>query len=233
MNSIGLKLFVGALVAASSTYASPLQAQSLNQWAISCGVDKGAIRKRGRVWTFRTSANQCSGGSWTQRAEIRSETISPTRRGSYLFQTIISMKARNRGKFDIFQIHDGRNGCAPPLKVTVLSSGRIELVSEINKDDGRHCIRQNLSARVSRGKIRRDGTEQELKVLVGFDGNGGFVATVWIDGKIQTSGHYERPAIEGAYRSKYFYFKHGVYSPQTFTYEMVSRGMKVSKVRVK
>ena len=136
MNSVGLKLLVTALLAFILATTSPLQALPLNQWKISCGVDKGSIKKRGRVWIFRTSANQCSGGSWTQRAEIRSEKISPNRRGTFLFQTIISMKARNRGKFDIFQIHDGRNGCAPPLKITVLSSGRIELVSEISKDGG-------------------------------------------------------------------------------------------------
>ena len=87
-----------------------------------------------------------------------------------------------------------------------------------------------MSAIVSSGKIRRDGTEQELKILVGFDGKGGFVATVWIDGMVQTSGRYVRPAISGVYRSKYFYFKHGVYSPNSFSYKMVSRGMKVSKV---
>lgn len=232
MNRISPQFFAVALLALIFAQTAPLQALSLNQWSISCSVDKGAIKRRANVWTFRTSTNRCSNGSWKQRAEIKSEKISPNRKGAYLFQTTISMTTRKREKFDIFQIHDGRSGCAPPLKVTVLASGHIELVSEINKNAGRQCIKRRLFSRISRGRFRRDGTEQELKVLVDFDGRGGFDVTVWIDDVRQTSGRYERPAGKGAYKSRYFYFKHGVYSPRVFPYKMTSRGMNVSRVRV-
>ena len=120
-----------------------------------------------------------------------------------------------------------------PLKFTVLSSGRMVMVSWISRNGGKKCIRQNLSSDVSRRKIKRDGTEHELEVLVRFDGKGGFAVTVWIDGAKQISGRYKKPKMSGAFRSKYFYFKHGVYSPSTFSYKMVSRGMQVSKVRRK
>jgi len=232
MAYVELKVFAVALLVLVLAPAIPAQALPLNQWSISCGVDKGAIKRRADVWTFRTSANKCSSGSWKQRAEIRSAKISPNQKGAYLFRTNVSMNTRKREKFDIFQIHDGRSGCAPPLKLTVLSSGHIEMVSEINKNSGKRCIRTRLSSRISRGRLMRDGTEQELKVLVEFDGLGGFVVTVWIDDVVQTSGTYKSPTNKGAYKSRYFYFKHGVYSPKVFRYEMTSRGMKVSKVRV-
>lgn len=232
MTYVELKLFAVTLLVGVLAQAVPAQALSLNQWSISCSVDKGAIKRRADVWTFRTSTNKCSNGSWKQRAEIRSQKIAPTHKGAYLFRTTVAMTTRNRGKFDIFQIHDGRSGCAPPLKLTVHGSGQIELVSEINKNGGKRCIRTRLSSRISRGRLKRDGTEQELKVLVEFDGRGGFVVTVWIDGVVQTSGTYKSPTNKGAYKSRYFYFKHGVYSPKIFTYEMTSRGMKVAKVRV-
>lgn len=232
MAYVELKLFAVALFVLVLAQAIPAQALPLNQWSISCSVGKGAIKRRANVWTFRTSKNKCSNGSWKQRAEIRTEKISPNHKGAYLFRTTVAMTARRREKFDIFQIHDGRSGCAPPLKLTVLGSGQIELVSEINKNSGKRCIRTRLSSRFSRDRLKRDGTEQELKVLVEFDGRGGFVATVWIDGVVQISGTYKSPSIKGAYKSRHFYFKHGVYSPKIFTYEMTSRGMKVAKVRV-
>jgi len=143
------------------------------------------------------------------------------------------MKADRQEKFDIFQIHDGRKGCAPPLKVTVLVSGRIELISDVKKKTGSGCIRGKLSRRASRGKIRRDGTEQKLEILIEFDGRGGFDVTVWIDGVQQSRGRYKKPTQKTAFRSRHFYFKHGVYSRSTFEYELISRGMSVRKVRVK
>lgn len=207
-------------------------ATPLNSWKISCGVDQGAITRKGKDWTFRTSSNHCDGGIFKQRAEISTGKVSPSHKGAYLFSATIAMTSATAAKWDVFQIHDARDGCAPPLKLTVLRSGRMELTSDIKTGPGESCIRGFLTQSRSHGRIARDGREQKLEVLVEFDGAGGFLATVWLDGEIQLSGQYQAPSIPGAFRSKYFYFKHGCYSQHSFDYELVSRGMKVKKVRV-
>jgi len=91
---------------------------ALNRWDISCGVDAGAIRRSGNVWTFRTSTNHCERGIFAQRAALSTEHVPPDHRGAYLFRSDITMTTSSDEPFDIFQIHDGRRGCAPPLKVS-------------------------------------------------------------------------------------------------------------------
>ena len=205
-------------------------ATPLNRWKISCGVDKGSITQNGSTRVFKTSSNKCRGGTFNQRAEIKSGDVKPTIKGAYRFSSYISMKSSSRQKFDIFQLHDGRDGCAPPLKVEVLSGGNLKLVSDVKTGPGESCIRSTLNNKTSRGTIRRDGTEQKLDVLINFDGKGGFVATVSIDGRKQISGTYT-PKENANYRPKRYYFKHGVYSKNRFQYVMTSRNMKVRKVR--
>lgn len=221
------------LISSAFLWVSPATAQPLNDWNISCGVDKGAIVKKGRTWTFRTSSNQCTGGVFNQRAEISTDRVKPTLKGAYLFRSYVTMTTRSNEKYDIFQIHDGRDGCAPPLKVTVLSSGRILLASDFKTGPGESCVRGQLTNRTSKDPIRRDGTEQLLEILVDFDGNSGFEVTIWVDGVFQINGSYRLPANKGYMESKKFYFKHGVYSYRVFQYELISRDMKVSKVRLK
>ncbi|WP_158965526.1 hypothetical protein [Chachezhania sediminis] len=86
----------------------------------------------------------------------------------------------------------------------------------------------------SPGRLPRDGSPHKLDVLIDFDGQGGgFDATVWLDGTVQLQGRYQPSARADAYPSKYFYFKHGVYSPQMFDYVLTSTGMTVKKVRLK
>lgn len=211
--------------------ASPAQANQLNNWSISCGVDQGAITKKGKDWRFTTSSNRCPGGSWQQRAEISTKHVKPNVKGAYLFTSRVSMTSSRPKRFDIFQLHDGRRSCAPPLKVTVLSNGRMELWSDTEFTNG-GCICGKLTRQPSAGRLRFDGTEQELKVLINFDGNGGFDVTVWLDGRVEMKGRYDQPLQANAFRSTKFYFKHGAYSPKTFDYVLFSRGMSVKKVRL-
>jgi hypothetical protein len=213
--------------------AGTASAVPLNEWQISCSVDKGSIQKKKRTWTFRTSTNRCIGGVFKQRAEISSNSISPTQKGAYLFRSYVSMKTRSSEKFDIFQVHDARDGCSPPLKVTVLRSGQILLTSDFKTGPGESCVRGQLTNLISKDRIRRDGTEQLLEILVDFDGKGGFEVSIWIDGVFQINGLYRLPPNRGYMVSKKFYFKHGVYSFRVFQYEMKSRDMRVRKVRLK
>lgn len=225
--------FICTAIAALWLTAGSAQAFALNNWKVSCGADAGSIRHSQGVWTFRTSSNHCPGGIFNQRAEISTDPVPPSHKGAYLFTTNVAMRSPTTGKFGIFQIHDGRLGCAPPLTVTVESDGRLFLTSDIKTGPGESCIRGQLSGRRSAASIRRDGTEQELKVLVELTGAGGFHVTVWLDGKAQISGSFSSDATPQAYKPKKFYFKHGVYSQKIFPYTLTSRGMRVKRVNVR
>ena len=222
-------ILIGFFVAGST---SPLIAENLNKWAISCSVDEGAITRQDNVWRFTTSKNRCPGGSWKQRAELSTRHETPSLKGAYMFASNVAMQSLRPKRFDIFQLHDGRRFCAPPLKVTVLPDGRLELWSDVAFNNG-ECIYGKLTKRPSSGRLVFDGTEQELKILIDFDGTGGFDIYVWLDGKMEASGQYNQPTQSNAFRSTKFYFKHGAYSQEMFDYVLTSRDMSVKKVRLK
>jgi hypothetical protein len=209
--------------------ATPGVAGPLNSWSISCGVDAGSIKRVGKTWTFRTSANHCEGGIFNQRAEISTQSVTPSHKGAYLFTSMIAMRADSDQQFSIFSVHDARIGCGPPFQLYVKPNGELWVSSDVKTGPGESCIRGSLGNGTSNGRFRRDGTAQELKILISFGGNGGFDATVWLGGRPEIKGHYEPQT--GAYRSKKFYFKHGVYSQERFGYEMMSKDMSVKTVR--
>lgn len=214
----------------------PADASPLNNWRVSCGADPGAISKKGRTWTFRTSTNKCPGGIFKQRAELATDKISPRHKGAYKFNSTISMRSNADNKFSIFQIHDGRYGCAPPLKVNVERNGHLKLTGDykIGSAPGENCVRDVLtSSGRSAARIRRDGTEHKLDVIVDFDGQGGFRVFVYLDDTLQINGAYNPERDKGYFQSEFFYFKHGNYSQYMFEYELVSRDMRVSRVRLK
>ena len=224
---VGIVIFISFFL---SLLVPQFAAASLSSWKISCSVDKGAIKKKGRNWVFKPSSNRCGGSKFfKQRSELRSGNFSANRKGTYKFQSYITMKTSKSEKYDIFQIHDGRSDCSPPLKVTVSSSGKLNLISDFKK--GAKCIRSPLSNKSSSRGIKRNGTEQLLEVLVNFDGQGGFLVSVSIDGSKQISGKYTFREGEGFFKSKFFYFKHGVYSRRIFDYELRSRNMRVRRSR--
>lgn len=232
MKFFHLAFFLSVMLGFLFTSANGLHAGPLNQWKISCGVDNGSITKRAGIWTFQTSSNHCPGGVFRQRAEISTRHIRASHKGAYLFESFITMTTSTTEKFDVFQIHDGRDGCSPPLKVTVLRSGQIELTSDVKTGPGESCIRGKLGTGISHGRIRRDGTEQKLEVLIDFDGTGAFNAVVTLDGVVQISGRYEPSPLPQAFLPQQYYFKHGVYSYNVFSYVMQSRDMRVRRVRL-
>ena len=207
---------------ANETLATPL-----NNWKVSCSVDKGSQRKSGNTITFKTSKNRCKGGTFGQRSEIKSGHISAKRKGTYEFRSTVSFTSKASEKFDIFQIHDGRSGCAPPLKLTVLSNGSLNFGSHYQTSDDKTAANKkklkcdnvrSLTEKYSRRKIYKNGTSQDLIVRIAFNGSGGFKATVYLDGKFQMEGDYA-PSKDGVhYQSPHFYFKHGVYSKNMFDY---------------
>jgi len=225
------KVFLSILLL-SISWSISAAAMPLDRWKISCGVDEGSITKKRRNYTFKTSSNHCTGGVFNQRAEINTEKVGPKTRGAYLFETTVAMTSRSNQQFDIFQIHDGRDGCAPPLKVQVAPNGTIRLQSAVKLGPGEQCRPEDRTTGSSKVKFLRNGTEQNLRILIQFNGKGGFSTNVWLNDRLAVNGSYVPPADPSAFRSKHFYFKHGVYSKNMFNYEMTSKGLDVRKVRV-
>ena len=209
--------------ATGSRYFGPL-----NDWDISCGADQGSITKSADTWIFKTSDNYCSGGTFNQRAEINTENYSTRREGDFLFSSNVAMTAPRNNEYSIFSIHDGRNGCAPPLQLFVRPDGRMYISSDVKTGPGESCVRGFIGG-TSPDRVLRDGTEQLLQVLVQFDGAGSFDVTVWLDNEPQIQGTYSPSANPAAILSERFYFKHGVYSKNVFEYELRSRNMQVSQ----
>ena len=210
-------------------------ATPLNRWKISCGVDAGAITKSRNTYTFKTSSNHCPGGTWKQRAEIATEHAPPTLKGAYQFTAVVSMISSSTQRFDIFQMHDGRRGCAPPLKLEVMSSGHLTFDADykIGSQPGNNCIKaKSMLGQRSAVRLKRDGTEYNLAVTIDFDGKGGFRVWVAVDGTSQISASYSPPKGQGFFQSEKYYFKHGNYSPRAFPYTLTSRNVKVRKVRL-
>lgn len=197
----------------------------ISVWKISCSVDRGSITGGGSNWVFKTSKNRCTGGIFKQRAEITSNSaLSISTKAKYNFQSIFTMKSSSNEKFDIFQIHDARDGCSPPLKVNVQSSGKIRLYSDYKTGPGERCERDVIQTTgLGKTSVKRDGTEYKLNVIVDFDGKSGFDVEVYIDDVLEVSGKYFPPEGSGYISSKFFYFKHGVYSRNMFDYELKSK----------
>ncbi len=199
--------------------------KKITGWEISCSVDKGSITGRGANWVFKTSANKCSGGTFQQRAEISSrKAISTSTNAIYNFQSFFKFTSFDYDKeFDIFQVHDGRYGCAPPLKVSVNSLGRLKLYSDYTTGPNQ-CIKDVIKFHSPGGtKIKRDGTQYKMNVYLNFDGTAGFEVEVYIDDELQVSGKYSPPSQEKFVLSRYYYFKHGVYSKKIFDFKLESK----------
>jgi hypothetical protein len=221
------------LLAAVALVPVTAEALPLNQWETSCQVDRGSLTKSGDVRTFRPSVNHCPGGIFGQRTEVFTDSIPPSTKGTYLLETHVAMTTASTQQFTIFSLHDARLGCAPPLSIDVKPDGRLWLKSDIKTGPGESCIRGELDSRLSKARIRRDGTETKLSILVDFNGKGGFDVTVSLDDVPQLGGTYDPSKQPEEFLSKKFYFKHGVYSKELFDYVMTSRGLKVTKVRRK
>lgn len=232
--AFGSCLLAGLLLAVG--FPQIAEASPLQTWRVSCGTDPGALQKKGRTYIFKTSSNRCPGGIFNQRSEIATEHMSASREGTYMFTTNISVHSFSTEKFGIFQIHDGRHGCAPPLMINVLPSGHLTFDSEykIGSNPGNDCRKvSSMMDQKSVVRIKRDGTEYKLDVIVDFDGGGGFAVYVAVDDRPQIKGRYSPPEGQGFFKSQKYFFKHGSYSLNMFPYTLVSRGMKVKRVKLR
>ena len=203
---------------------------SLASWKISCGVDKGAITKKGRTWVFKPSSNKCK-SSYRQRSEIRSGDISVNRKGTYRFSTTVTINSASPQQFDIFQIHDHRRSCAPPLKLNVRPSGRLALDSEYRLSNGKCKKNGSLAGKSSSSALNLKGAAKKLDIDVAFDGKGGFGLAIYINGAKQITGNYSPPTGGNYSVSKSYYFKHGAYSRNRFDFTIESAGLKVRKIK--
>ena len=170
------------------------------------------------------------GGTWNQRAELSTNYLSTKIKAKYKFQTIFKIYSpeTRREAFDIFQIHDGRRGYSPPLKVEITSVGQIKLIGEyqiggLTSDICVKNILQDSDYGLSRKTIQRDGTEYTLDVFLTFDGMGGYKAEAFLDGVLEAKGTYSPQENNGYFKSPKYFFKHGSYSKNIFEYELKSK----------
>ena len=111
------------------------------------------------------------------------------------------------------------------------SGGQLRLYADYKTGPGEQCVKDVIkSTGLGTTQIKRDGTEYKLNVLLNFDGKSGFDVDVYLDDKLEVSGKYSLPTENKYVASRYFYFKHGVYSRNMFDYEMKS---KISMKKVK
>ncbi|WP_326893470.1 hypothetical protein U8P73_31145 (plasmid) [Rhizobium beringeri] len=223
---------IAVAMGASASYAAEGRRVSLG-WQTACGVDPGGISRSGGAYVFHKSSNHCSGGIFKQRSQVNSGNIPVNRQVSYAFDTTVSMKASQSNDFILFQIHDGRLGCSPPMSLRWTGSNTFRFDSDYTRGKGMAGCVEN---RVLRGagyhgpSLRRDGTPYHLHVTLAFDGQGGFDVSVQINGRGVLSGRYQPSSDPQFISSKRFYMSHGVYSQKPFDYEMRSVGMQVLRV---
>jgi hypothetical protein len=203
-------------------------------WKIACSVDSGSIESQGSTYVFRTSNNHCPGGIFNQRAEITSPALSVSTRVTHVFSSTISMRSKANEPFILFQIHDGRLGCSPPMSLRWTRLNTLSFDSDYTMGKGMDGCVQNRSLRDARyagPDLKRDGTKYQLQAAVAFDGKGAFDIDVSIDGNRVLSGTYTPPNDGKFVRSSKFFMKHGVYSQQRFDYEMRSEGIRLAQGR--
>ncbi|RWX36786.1 hypothetical protein EHI43_08870 [Rhizobium leguminosarum] len=227
-----LTAVIAVAIGATAPHAAEGRRVSLG-WQTSCGVDPGAISHSGGAYTFHQSYNHCSGGIFKQRSELSSGNISVKSRVSYAFDTTVSMKTSQSNDFILFQVHDGRNGCSPPMSLRWTGGNSLRFDSDYTRGKGMAGCVENRGLRGAGyhgPSLRRDGTPYHLRVTLAFDGQGGFDVSVQINGSGVLSGRYQPSNDPQFLTSKRFYMKHGVYSQKPFDYEMRSVGMQVLRV---
>ena len=230
-----------------------LQNSYLKNWYTSCDADDGAIKKKGNSFYFSESKNNCGKPSkhkWQQRAEIASDAVPTNFEGKLSFKYTLSLNSSSTEKFTFFQIHDGRESCAPPLKIdwTNTNSLRLESHYKIKGKGEEYCV-PNWNMRNATALqplvLRRDGTKYDVEMLLDFDGEGNFSLEIFVDNELMLVSSYqhdstfstvktegnltvENPLFE---KSKKFYFKQGNYSLRFFNYNLNLENMKIAKMK--
>lgn len=200
------------------------------RWETSCGADRGAIEREGDTYVFRNSTNYC-GELPPQRTEINTSEIPVTEPVTYLIETTVSFQGGSQDAFNMFQVHDGRRGCAPPLSIRWNDDNSIWFSSDYTRDQGEAgCVdnRALMDARYYGPTLLRDGTRYKLQVLLAFDGSGSFDVTVYVDGTSAITGRYQPLTDPSFVTWDNFYLKHGVvFLFDTAPFELRSEGFRV------
>ena len=86
--------------------------------------------------------------------------------------------------------------------------------------DGESCVR-NAIYNTGTTPILRNGIAYTLRILTDFDGAGSFDMSIYLNDLLEIQDT-DTPPTTG-FKSRYFYFKHGVYSQNIFDYELKSK----------
>lgn len=243
---IVLGFFVCNITFANNEFS--LRNSHIKNWYISCDADDGAIKKKGNSFYFSESKNNCGKPSkhkWQQRSEIASGVVSNFK-GKISFKYTLSLISSSKEKFTFFQIHDGRESCAPPLKIdwTEMNSIRLESHYKIIGKGEEYCV-PNWNMRNAKALypivLRRDGTKYDVELLLDFDGEGNFTVEIFVDDELALVSAYQRDATFASVKTEggltvinpvfekfdKLYFKQGSYSFRFFNYDLNFENMKI------
>jgi hypothetical protein len=241
-----LGFFVCNITFANNKFS--LRNSHIKNWYISCDADDGAIKKKGNSFYFSESKNNCGKPSkhkWQQRSEIASGAESNFK-GKISFKYTLSLISSSKEKFTFFQIHDGRESCAPPLKIdwTEMNSIRLESHYKIIGKGEEYCV-PNWNMRNAKALypivLRRDGTKYDVELLLDFDGEGNFTVEIFVDDELALVSAYQRDATFASVKTEggltvinpvfekfdKLYFKQGSYSFRFFNYDLNFENMKI------
>ena len=231
--SLAIFILNAQIIKAAEIYGAPSE---ITSWRISCNADIGAVKRLGNTYTFTKSRNNCGKETiwkWSQRSEIISNALSINVKAAYSFSTKLSVESKSNTKFTFFQVHDGRDACAPPLKIDWKIDNTLEFRSDFKMADSgaKHCV-VNRSLQYSKPLnnvvLRRDGTVYFIEVILFFDGLGNFDVSLYIDGTKILEGTYSHD--ERFQKPRKFEFKHGSYSSNMFDYKLSSEGIKFKRI---
>ena len=220
-------LYAAIIISTASALAAPAWKEVNMGWEKNCGDVEMDLR--GGNFIFRTHKNCWTTGVFTQRSEIISHDIPVQAVGDFHVKTRLSLQSKSGEPAIVFQIHDGRQGCSPPLSVRWRQNGVLTFDSDYTKGKGLKGCRSNLDLRQAiyfGPTLKRDGTNYDFDAYVSMDGKGGFEVEIKINGKTAIGGTFSQLTELGFVKSTRFHFKHGVYSPSMFNYEFKSSGMK-------
>lgn len=183
-----------------------------------------------------------------QRSEIQHKgaRVPFTTTDKFVFTSKWSITTDSPFTFTMFQIHDEKEagGCKPELMLES-SEGMTEFVGQWKFDwDGERALCNSKAMRdrfaaedeeANRAKtdftFKRDGTIYDIRVEVDFVGNGDFKATLFVDGEEKLVGYYNYPTSDEYLHPKTFGIHHGNYSAYMFDYEIISRDVKLYRIR--
>lgn len=200
-------ILLGVMLMAAQARAGDAYDTALNRWSAACG----AVERQRDGWSFGPGGGApCNGGTG---AQLQSGRIASDREGAYLLRTTLSVAAPRAGAFTLFSVAAADAACATPLALEVAGGGALRATTR----SGPGCRPVDID---TGARLRLDGAQQRLDILIVFDGQGGVDAVIRLDGaRIARAG----AASDGTA----FALRFGMAQAKAFDFAMTTTGPTV------